>query len=425
MAAPDALPLQSFLHLWESTGARSLPPPYPDRALTPDTAAVREKELEIIDLLTPITIQQEPAEALLPPSIPPSASRPFRYTIEQKQEILDHLIQYTVALRVIRAQAQKEEQEHEQEQEQAQDDAATPPPRRPTTPDHRDPPAPPTNTPIAYDPRRAPSGTIRGTAVVRPARAAAIAFAKRFSAADDTGILAVFTDGSASPSINADSHDRFCGAAVVYRDGAAGEWVERGYAVPPHQGRSSVNAELFATGRGLRDAKAYIIKHREEAMARVDGSGGGRNDNNTTTNNSSIMMIHTLYVFSDLQTLLTESVVERIARGAWTKVDYWLLHEFLRLDAELADLGVRVEYHWVPGHAGVEGNERADRVAAAARPDRMYPDVFVVLPPLPPLSHEEQVRRCELNRERKRKMEEESGELDAEDKGKRARRRRR
>ncbi|KAL1643106.1 hypothetical protein SLS58_005075 [Diplodia intermedia] len=412
MAAPDALPLQSILHLWESTGTVSLPPTYPDRALSPDTAAVRGMELEIIDLLNPITIQQEQAEPLLPPSLPSSASPPFRYTVEQKLEILDHLTQYTVALRV----AEKQEQE--------QDDAIPPRPR-PTTPENGDPPAPPTNTPINYDPRRPPSGTIRGIAVVRPTRAAAVAFATRFSAAAaDEGILAVFTDGSASPPTDADRHDRFCGAAVVHRDGAAGAWVERGYAVPPHQGRHNVNAELFATGRGLRDAKAYIVKRQEEeeeAMARVDvdgsGGGGGRNDNND--NNS--LVIHTLYVFGDLQALLTESVAKMIARGQWNKVDCWLLHEFLRLDAELADLGVRVEYHWVPGHSGVEGNERADRVAARARPDQMHPDVFVVPPPP---SREERERRRELKQERKRKKRE-GGESGSGDKRKRARRRRR
>ncbi|KAL2756724.1 hypothetical protein ACRALDRAFT_1080861 [Sodiomyces alcalophilus JCM 7366] len=44
-----------------------------------------------------------------------------------------------------------------------------------------------------------------------------------------------------------------------------------------------------------------------------------------------------------------------------------IIDSVLDVTAQLCSRCVRVEFHWVPGHTGVEGNERADRAAKKAR----------------------------------------------------------
>jgi ribonuclease HI len=42
------------------------------------------------------------------------------------------------------------------------------------------------------------------------------------------------------------------------------------------------------------------------------------------------------------------------------------MSKFITTSQRLSQLGVRVGFHWVPGHAGVPGNEKADQVARRA-----------------------------------------------------------
>lgn len=149
------------------------------------------------------------------------------------------------------------------------------------------------------------------------------------------------------------------------------KWLERGY--PLLLAIDSLNAEVFGLGRGLRDGRGYIRQHPE-------------------------MQIHTLYIFTDLMKFL--EMLPRIEEGIWDVVKRGYLEEFLALDAELAEAGINVEYHWVPGHKGVEGNVRADRTSRKYRPDVKYPEIFQTLPQP---THEEQVRNARANREKKRK----------------------
>ncbi|KAF4534925.1 uncharacterized protein LTHEOB_2900 [Lasiodiplodia theobromae] len=237
---------------------------------------------------------------------------------------------------------------------------------RPATPqphegEEKPPPPQPPPSPVSHgqpDPPRPPLGKLQGKVVVLKDRAEALRFAEKYSNRRDDGdddedepkaasILPLFTDGSASHQVN-DANDHYCSAAVVHRaHPQSDDWLEHGFSllVTKH----SLNAEVFGLGRALREGKAYIALHPE-------------------------MQIHTLYIFTDLMTFLKS--IWKIEAGIWDVVDRGYLEEFLALDAELAEAGIHVEYHWVPSHNGVEGNCRADKAAKRHRPDVLYPHLF-------------------------------------------------
>ncbi|KAK0640423.1 hypothetical protein DIS24_g9393 [Lasiodiplodia hormozganensis] len=251
--------------------------------------------------------------------------------------------------------------------------------------EEQEPPAAPPPSPISHgqwSPPLPPLGKLQGKVVIEPNKAIAAQFAKTYSdrrsdTASAASILPIFTDGSASYIINDATKDRFCSASTVFRAHPSSDaWIERGY--PLLLATDSLNAEVFGLGRGLRDGRDYVRAHPE-------------------------MGIRTLLVFTDVMKFL--EMLPRIEAGEWDVVKRGYVEEFLALDAELAGdrMGVRVEYHWVPGHSGVEGNDRADRASRRCRPDVKYPHVFRTLP-YP--SREEQLLNQQAKLERKRKHEE-------------------
>lgn len=214
--------------------------------------------------------------------------------------------------------------------------------------------APPPSPTNRQRPPLLPLGKIHGKPVIEHNRKKAAAFAQRFSNhhAPD-GILPIFTDGSASPLVRSTHRDRFCSASAVFRSHAqSDDWLEFGYG--SLTAKNSGNAEILGVGLGLKEGGEYIK------------CNGGR-----------LGGIHTIYVFMDMVAFL--DVFPKIEAGKWEKVDYDCLEEFLRRDAEMAEAGITVEYHWIPAHTGIEGNERADEVARMYRPDVMYPEYFVTL----------------------------------------------
>ncbi|KAF9641609.1 hypothetical protein BFW01_g1592 [Lasiodiplodia theobromae] len=245
---------------------------------------------------------------------------------------------------------------------------------RPATPqphegEEKPPPPQPPPSPVSHgqpDPPRPPLGKLQGKVVVLKDRAEALRFAEN--------ILPLFTDGSASHQVN-DANDHYCSAAVVHRaHPQSDDWLEHGFSllVTKH----SLNAEVFGLGRALREGKAYIALHPE-------------------------MQIHTLYIFTDLMTFLKS--IWKIEAGIWDVVDRGYLEEFLALDAELAEAGIHVEYHWVPSHNGVEGNCRADKAAKRHRPDVLYPHLFRTQARA---TSKQQKHKARANKEKKQKHQE-------------------
>lgn len=257
---------------------------------------------------------------------------------------------------------------------------------RPATPqphegEEKPPPPPPPPSPVSHgqpDPPRPPLGKIQGKVVVLKDKAEALRFAEKYSNRRDdddaASILPLFTDGSASHQVN-DANDHFCSAAVVHRaHPQSDDWLEHGFSLLAT--KTSQNAEVCGLGRALRVGKAYIAQHPE-------------------------MQIQTLYIFTDLMTFL--KTLWKIEAGIWDVVDRGFLEEFLALDAELAEAGIHVEYHWVPSHNGVEGNCRADKTAKRHRPDVLYPHLFRTLSRV---TSKQQKHKARENKEKKQKHQE-------------------
>ncbi|GME26577.1 uncharacterized protein LTHEOB_8313 [Neofusicoccum parvum] len=200
-------------------------------------------------------------------------------------------------------------------------------------------------------------------------REKAKAFGERFSAIrpqDDT--LAVFCDGSASGHIpealakvrfehlqgtaNGKSYrnKRYISAGIAYKtDPSQIGWQSSGFPCP-HLWASS-DGELFGFKEGLAKFK-HLHLH------------GGHNH------------LKRLLLFSDAQGIINvlQTIQERRNLPNW---DLHLLQEFMELLVELVDIyGLEVEIHWVPGHKGVVGNIMADKAAALARPDKLWPEMY-------------------------------------------------
>jgi ribonuclease HI len=77
--------------------------------------------------------------------------------------------------------------------------------------------------------------------------------------------------------------------------------------------------------------------------------------------------VHEISIFTDSQDVLTK--LENLRHRALTERQMqgdFILRKLITRSQYLRRLGVRVELRWVPGHARVEGNERADKAARRA-----------------------------------------------------------
>ena len=95
-----------------------------------------------------------------------------------------------------------------------------------------------------------------------------------------------------------------------------------------------------------------------------------------TTVRSATMTYPTIYLFTDSVSVLEwlkTFITERKPRGGKTDVEKHakLLSlaskELARLLCLFANKNIPLEFHWVKGHSGVQGNRRADRLAGLAR----------------------------------------------------------
>ena len=133
----------------------------------------------------------------------------------------------------------------------------------------------------------------------------------------------VYTDGSASGGVEFGG-----GGAVVYR----GEQELQKIRVPAGRHTSSYRAELMAL-----DAALEYLQRAARDAPRAE-----------------------VRLCTDSQ-----SALRRLARGPAARSDMLADRVWARLRA-LADGGLRLRLQWVPGHAGLPGNELADEVARAA-----------------------------------------------------------
>lgn len=123
--------------------------------------------------------------------------------------------------------------------------------------------------------------------------------------------------------------------AIVHRLLPSSPWSESAYTISAsHRGRQS-HCEILAIEAALGIAKTTVQRSEAGGITRVT-------------------------VFSDAQPALDaigkprRAHTDCFARGA-------------AYSTALAAMGVELELRWVPGHCGVEGNERADKVAGLAR----------------------------------------------------------
>lgn len=183
--------------------------------------------------------------------------------------------------------------------------------------------------------------------------------------------LVLFSDGSAFSRVidrrSASLVPRGFGAAVAYKMyGDDDKWHERLYHL--RGGPSIFRAELTAVAEALAIALPWAIQrktldesHLEEGLEPCE-----------------------VIIFTDSQDVLRS--VEKLRDEALTehrmpKGDP-VIRKVITRSQYLRQLAVRVELHWVPGHAHVEGNERADaaaRLAAVESDDGITRDEGLVL----------------------------------------------
>jgi ribonuclease HI len=140
---------------------------------------------------------------------------------------------------------------------------------------------------------------------------------------DETEALAVYTDGSRLESGGV-------GAGYMWLDEAKGEW--EGQSLCMGSKKEVFDAELYGIRKALERLvdRTYWIETRHGARIRI---------------------------FSDSTAALKRIKTDAVGPGQeqarkiieWTKT--------------LARWGISVEFHWVPGHEGVPGNEAADTAA--------------------------------------------------------------
>ncbi|KAF4540883.1 uncharacterized protein LTHEOB_825 [Lasiodiplodia theobromae] len=220
--------------------------------------------------------------------------------------------------------------------------------------------------------------------------------------------LVSFSDGSAAPRADdLSQRTRWTSASAVWRVSPTDEFAQRGWPSPYIPG--SAAAELFADGCNLLNALEVVEgilnpspKDQEYAAAVAAAFG----TTTTTTNsappppppgsfaaavlaaNASSTATTTeaaapdppttpvVEVLSDCKNVL--AIIRDLRPGGRLpkKLDVDLLRWVFSLAARLTALGVLVVLRWTPGHVGVPGNELADSVARAHRPDVIDPGRF-------------------------------------------------
>ncbi|KAL1621916.1 hypothetical protein SLS56_008994 [Neofusicoccum ribis] len=273
--------------------------------------------------------------------------------------------------------------------------------------------------------------------------AAASAPASSTLAAPFRRALVFFSDGSAGFRTSDPSGKlRWTSASAVYRLDAESEWAQRGW--PSTLIPGSAGAELYAHARSLETAlevvedildpsawdplvPSFLSGFAADVLAANSSSSSSSSSSSNDISSSNAAAATTtsvaakkkkkkkkkdkarLFVLSDSMDVLTTIKGIHPGKKLPKKLDPALLREVCELSQRLADLGVVVELHWVPGHKRVLGNEMADRAAMAHRPDSIDPGRF------PPAKPEEmwwergsgQV----VGRAEKRRREEEDEEL--------------
>ncbi|RYP46660.1 hypothetical protein DL768_007173 [Monosporascus sp. mg162] len=161
--------------------------------------------------------------------------------------------------------------------------------------------------------------------------------------------LVFYTDGSGGSRVRG-GHG-VTGAAVAYKRclDIPTQWVYAAFAI--FGSSNSTDAELLAVGAALNIARCEAEKFRQESP-------------------ESCVAYPTMFIITDSQTALCwidqyvngQAARERVARRLYHAAFTQLLDPLARLES----LGVKVEFHWTKGHANVEGNNIADKLAGNA-----------------------------------------------------------
>lgn len=156
--------------------------------------------------------------------------------------------------------------------------------------------------------------------------------------------IVLYTDAAA---INGTRNDPdVAGAAVSYRSilgGQVSPWTDASYSILGTN--DSTKAELYAIGSAL-----------DLALGELQAMCGGQGASLPTVtvlsdSKSSLYYVHDFVWQNSTPRIFRPADFDRSVR---------------RPLSQLRDFGVQVEFHWVPGHAMVEGNCRADAAAGRA-----------------------------------------------------------
>jgi ribonuclease HI len=183
--------------------------------------------------------------------------------------------------------------------------------------------------------------------------------------------LVLFADGSAFSRVidrrSARLVPRGFGAAVAYKMyGRDDIWHERLYHL--RGGPSTFRTELTAVAEALAIALPWAIQKTTLDESYLEAGLGACE----------------VVIFTDSQDVLRRREKlrdEALTEHRMLKGDP-VLRKVITRSQYLRQLAVRVELHWVPGHADVEGNERADaaaRLAAVESDDGITRDGGLVL----------------------------------------------
>lgn len=197
-----------------------------------------------------------------------------------------------------------------------------------------------------------------GDIIVEQSKSDAIAMAVEASSktfADNQHIV-IFVDGSLVDKAKDKSGSiAHLGAAVVHLSFEGSQsWPERRYFALSKK-RNPENAEVFAIAQGTAVAIELIKRLRRQR--RQNGNGSGEMAAN-----------YRVTIFTDCRQAL-----ERIKtlRGKNSAVKAQMCSDpsickLIMRSQRLHQIGVHLELCWVPGHLGVEGNDRADKAAYLA-----------------------------------------------------------
>lgn len=158
--------------------------------------------------------------------------------------------------------------------------------------------------------------------------------------------LVLWSDASCGQPVSSEA-----AAAVVYKNPRRpGEWRERVFSVPGQ--RSPDGCELYGISCAMVIAYAEI-QHQgcDKTCVAPHGEGTAQRYNNVT-------------IFTDSQSVVQwMSQRSEVAKGLRTPFEA----DIFDCSHKLVKLNVRVSIRLAPGHAGIEGNELADRAASRFR----------------------------------------------------------